>query len=473
MKLFNKILKPFLILFMLSAFSQPLAQRVYTPLTIQGLDHFQTFGARTNSMGGASVAAGNDVIDMFTNPALLLNIDGISIKAGAKYSSNEYEQVQDWTPNKLYAELSLIFRNEDLYKTKPFDNIKPDWNKTLSKATPGAFAASARFKLNDINFNIALGYGQVIDLNHFYQNNNALNPNIGQMRPAPIPRLVKGDSLKVGWFQNYNKREGAIYGITPALSVNILENLSAGVSSTFLKGSSDDNEYINNRGLFTLRYNNDFTLEPVNYVLDNSWTSDYKGTMLNFGLFYKDEKFSVAATVKPSFTITRTWTQVLIPTAQNTAKSSGPEASEEIKIPALYTIGFAIYPTNNITIGIDYEIKNLDKTEYKNLSDSTYTPWLGGNVLKLGAEYRVLKNYFLRLGYREQMETFEAEGTAILDEPVSGKVYSLGLGAKYSRLQFDFSCVYSTLNYEDTWLSNNNTNKTSRLVFMLEAGYNF
>ena len=35
---------------------------------------------------------------------------------------------------------------------------------------------------------------------HYFQNNNALDPNIGTIRPEPIPRVQEGDSLMVNWY---------------------------------------------------------------------------------------------------------------------------------------------------------------------------------------------------------------------------------------------------------------------------------
>lgn len=449
------------------------AQGVYTPLNLQGMDRFGTIGARAAAMGGASVAAGNDVTGFFTNPASLLNVDNLSVKAGGAYSINQYDQVQDWTPNKLYAELSLIFRNDDTYKTKPFDNIKPGWNTKLSKGTPSVFAAAMPVKLGNIEITFGLGYAQYLNLNHYYQNNNSLDPNIGQMRPAPIPRLLPGDSLKVKWYQNYNKREGAIYGITPALNINIFSNFSAAVSAAILNGSTDDYEFRMDRGLFTLRYNNQIVLEQANYIQTKSGTSDYKGTMLNIGLLYNDERFSAGVSIKPPFTIKRSWSRTSGVSNANGTTSVMESGNDEIKYPALYTLGFAIYPTKNMTIGIDYEIRKMEKTEFTNLTDSLYNPWLSGNILKAGVEYSVNKYLKLRGGYREEAQIFEPEGTALLGEPVTGSVYSVGFGLNIQKILFDFSYQYTTVRYEDTWLSNNNTNKIERHSFMFEVGYNF
>jgi opacity protein-like surface antigen len=473
MKLLNIKISRFLLLLLPVISYNLFAQGVYTPLRVQGLDRFQSVGARSTGMGGASVAAGKDATDIFTNPAIMMNIDKISLRGGASYIINNYDQTQDWTPNKLYAELSLIFRNEDTYKTKPFDDIKPAWNKTLSKAYPSAIAAVVPFKVSGVEFAFGLGYAQYINLNHFYQNNNALDPNIGQMRPAPIPRLLPGDSLKVKWFQNYNQREGAVYGITPALNVNILSNFSAAVSVAILNGSTDDYEFRMDRGLLTLKYNNLFTLEPAAYSQVKSGTSDYKGTMINLGLLYNDEKFSVGASLKPSYSIKREWNRNVVTTQNGSAVSVSESGNDEVKYPAIYSLGFALYPTKNITIAIDYEIKKLEKAEFTNVYDTVFNNWLSGNILKIGAEYKLGKIVKIRGGYRGDTQTFAPEGTALLDEPASGSVYTLGLGLDIRGILFDLSYQYSYLRYEDTWLSNNNINKTERHTFMFEVGYYF
>ena len=258
------------------------AQDVADPLALQGLDQQAVPGARARAMGGVSASGLRDASALFTNPAALSALNAAEVRLGGGLMAQSYSQDQTWVPDRLYLELSLIFENDPASPnpTRAFDDTRPDWEFDQSSVRPtlGAIAAPLPFTPGGVQLTAGVGVAQLASLDHYFQNNNALDPNIGSIRPAPIPRVQEGDSLMVNWSQFSRQRDGAIYGVTPALALQ-RGGLSLGLSATVMTGSSDDTEYTRDRGQFTLRYQNRFSLAaPTDGETTVTGTSDYSGT---------------------------------------------------------------------------------------------------------------------------------------------------------------------------------------------------
>jgi hypothetical protein len=468
----KKLIILLLIIYLVSISSNLLAQGVSNPLTIQGLESFNYSGAISKSLGGCNVTNNNDLTSIFSNSANLVNISSLELKVGGGYFATQYNQSQQWIPDKLYAEISLIFQNEQTFKTKPYDNIKPGWSKKNSGFSPSIIALVYPFKFEETKIAVGFGFSEIIKLDHYYQNNNALSPNIGQTRPYPIPRLNSGDSLRVQWYQYSNQREGKICGYTPAISISLLENLSVGFAVTFLNGKSDDFENRNDRGLFRLYYNNFFKLDSVYFSQQMIGTSNYKGTGLSFSFSYRSDYFSFGATIRPSMTLTRDWHTQIRTTDTSGIITKNISGQDKIKYPLNSTLGIALYPSSNVSISFDYDIKSLNRAEYSNLGKNIQ-PWLSNNNFKTGIEYRLSKLLTLRGGYRDEVQVFAGEGAGLMNEPVHGNIYSFGTGIYWNKFSLDAAYEFINLSYEDAWLSNINFNKKSQHNLTFEVGYKF
>ena len=314
----------------------------------------------------------------------------------------------------------------------------------------------------------------IVHLDDYYQNNNALDPNIGQERPTPIPRLQQGDSLNVDWFQFVRERNGSIFGITPALSLKITDELSVGVSAMILTGSSDDRESRTSRGRFMLRYNNDFSLfsEPRWEAADG--TSQYSGTALTIGFLFRQEFFSVGGTFKPSMSIKRDWSKEFTGSASGDPLSLRPgKGSDELSLPASFCIGAALYPTDKWSICAEYDIREWSKAAVSTGAASSSNPWLNGSVLKLGGEYKFRDWLDVRGGFRDDVQIFAPEGGAILDDPARGSVYTFGLGVDADLVTIDVAYEFALLNYEEKWLSNINYNQVRKHSVSIEVSRSF
>ena len=186
------------------------AQGVANPLGVYGMDRFVSPDVRTKGMGWAGTAAAENAGALFTNPALLTTVKSIDFRFSGSFSGVSYDQRQEWYPDKPYATLSLLFEDRldgivDTNSLQPrplergYDDIGPNWEKSNSAARPGAFVAAVPLELGGLRLVAAAGYGEAMNLDHYFQNNNALSPNIGSFQPAPIPSRRTESSSVPSW----------------------------------------------------------------------------------------------------------------------------------------------------------------------------------------------------------------------------------------------------------------------------------
>ncbi|ARA94926.1 hypothetical protein AWN76_018370 [Rhodothermaceae bacterium RA] len=444
------------------------AQDVADPLTFQGLDQAAVPGARARAMGGFLVGDARDATALFADPAALSRLAAPEIRLGGGYTATHREQRQRWIPNRVYAELSLLFANdpEAQHPTRAFDTIRPNWEDDRSAVRPllGAVALPLPGQAAGFTFAAGLGFAQVASLDHYYQNNNALDPNIGQLRPAPIPRVQEGDSLLVDWFQFSREREGALYGITPALAAR-RGPLSFGVAVTILTGSSDDRERRLGRGLLTLRYNNDFSLDPSPIGEEiTTGTSDYSGVRAVLSGRLDMEHFALGVALRPGYTLKRSWTQ---------AGARSGSGTDELRMPTQATFGMALYPFTRWQFVAGYDLRRSGATEYVPEGGTPSAPWFDGSALHLGTEFQVREGLALRGGYHSEPRGFAPAGAAFIDDPAKASVYAAGLGLSLGRIGVDLTYEYTRLRYEDLWISNENENRWMTHTILFETSYRF
>lgn len=457
-------------------------QYVADPLTLQGIDNGVLMSARSRAMGSAGVSTGNDATVLFSNPAALARLRKVEFRVGASYKSTTYKQDQIWIPDRKYAGLSVMFENDftgikDSALEKPFDDITPDWENTTSSFRPSLGVVAVPFEIGDASLTFGAGISQSIDADYYFQNLNALDPNIGAFRPEPYLNIRQGDSLQVQWFQFSSERSGAVYGITPGLAARLTAELSFGVSATILTGTIDDTERLADRGMVTLRTNNSgsynvFSVVPSPSTIASAGTSKIRGTYFTIGVTYSERYFSAAATVRPATTLHRYWKRENTVTKQGGTSTENLDGTDEMTLPWMYVLGFALHPNERWNLGIDYQVRNYNNVEVHNGS-GTMNPWLGGQVLHVGGEFIPMQWLALRAGYREVVQTFAPAGASLMSDPVRGSAYSAGAGVRWSALTFDLAYEYFRMTYEDAWISNINGNEQQSHQLLFEIGYSF
>jgi long-subunit fatty acid transport protein len=482
------------------------AQPAAGPLNVQGLDNRVVSGARARAMGGASTANFNDATALFANPAALSQLNSLEIRVGGWSENIVRQQTQNWIPTKDLPSMSVLFEglaggiktpdsagkpvtNPWLNVQRQYDNLGPNWDMSSSKARPLTFAVAMPLTVSGIQITPAIGISQVIDLTSYYQNNNSMTPYVGQERPF-VQWSSSIDTIDINWYQYVRSRGGSVYGITPGVSVTVLSGLTVGGSMAFLSGSSDDLEQRVERGHLFVAVSNgkakNFLIDTSYYYQTKSGTSSYSGTLLTFGLLYKQPVYAVGITVKPAMTLTRTWdrdvsiidsTRKPFPVRIDSLRSRSYHESgkDDVKFPLAFAVGLVLTPTDRWTFAFDYEVRNLANAEWTSGSaGGVSNPWVNKSAnWRLGAEYHISDMLALRGGYHEDIQSFAPDGSAIVDKPASGEQYSLGAGVSLGSIYVDLAYEYTVLKYHDIYQSNINFNTREQHHFMMEIAYRF
>jgi opacity protein-like surface antigen len=480
------------------------AQGAYTPLKLQGLDQNLTHDVRSAGMGGTVIASGNNAAVLFSNPAGLTRVSSFELRVSGDLSRLLNKQTQRWVPNRYFTGLSLMMEDSwgnikspmlndttpvsDPYEQlqKPFDKLGPNWSRTTNSSGPLSVAAAVPLKFDDLTMVFGLGGGKMIDLNYYYQNNNVTDPLLGRYRPYPITELQPSDTLRARWYQSIRSREGEIWGVTPAFGISY-KGFSAGVSATYYTGSSDDMERRLDRGFLTFLYNRFKVQDTVRFTSATTGTSDYSGLGVTLGFRIEQPTYTVGASFRLPYTITREYSsqftsheEVVLksvkfnPTrtadsVRTTDAAVSVKGKDEIAFPLSYGIGVMLRPFERWTVAFDIETRTLNQAEVKSGTAAAVKPWLSSPSFSLGAEYRPWTMVAFRCGYYEKAQVFEPEGAAIIGEPAMLSAYTFGTGTEIEGIALDLAYEYSALRYQDMWQSNINVNGMYRHRVMAEV----
>jgi hypothetical protein len=473
-----------LLVLLLSVMLFPLpasAQGTGRTLTIEGLDQPLLRSARSTAMGGTAAATGGDLTALFTNPAVLSFITVPEVRIGGSLTITSMDQAQDWIPNRFYPNLSLLMEDmlggikepdatdaQDKLQ-KPFDDLKPDWDRKKTTARPSLIAGALPVEIDGTKLVLGLGYNQAVDLDNFYQNTTILEPNLGLYRPSPLPVVTGQDSMLVKWYGYQRERLGSISGFTASASWSPIENLSVGLSATYYRGSSDDMELTTARGNMTFFYDS-FRLDQAGTVTAATGTSTWSGMTGTLGLHYRERYFSVGGTIRLPLTITREWEQTVSVSGGGSTAASG---SDKVKYPVSMTVGFTLTPTEAVSVAADMSIRGTKDVEYAAGSAAATSPWLQSNLVHLGVEYHAMPWLYVRGGYRTAVQVFAPAGAGLIQEPARGSAYSAGIGLTFGMIGCDLGYELLDVQYSDKWETNVNTNTLARHLILFETYMRF
>jgi hypothetical protein len=464
------------------------AQGYDTPLTIQGLDHNTLQSAGSRAAGGITIGIHGDPAMMFANPASLGGLTGIRLSLGAQQQFTNAIQIQEYGPLKYYSNFSLLMEgrtgeipdpdsigpNPNAGDTvqRPYDAIPPNWSRAKDRALPLQALVAVPFTFGDIPFVVGAGAVQYADLHQYYQNNNVLTPSILSERPLPTLR-PPNDSLPIiaQWSQYTRLREGSVRGYGLALAGEIPgENITVGVSGMILNGSTDDLEESIARGRLTF-YTNYFRLDSVYGRRRNAGTSDYSGAEFTFSGIYRGKYLSLGVTVRPPTPITRTYALQLSTDTTGTAAMTTVNGEDRLTLPWRGTAGLSLTLSQEVTLGLEYELRSYASATYRRPDGSETQPWLSTSVFHAGVVYTPASWLTLRGGVRGQAEVFEPEGNPIAGEPVSYSIYSGGCGLAWSGIRLDITYEYASMKYQDVWGSAISSNTDRRHTIVAQVAY--
>jgi opacity protein-like surface antigen len=477
-----------IILFILMFTGQSLdAQGYGGPLTFQGVDQFMLHSAGSRAQGGITVGIRPDVGLMFHNPASLRSLTGIQLSIGGLQQYNDMKQVQEYAPVRHYPNLSLLlegltdqipdtdstlfgFTPRDTVQ-RPYDDIGPNWSRSDDKGMPMQVLLAVPITLGDFKIVAGAGLVEYANLNHFYQNNNALSPGVLSQRPLPTFRPTDNNPIMVDWYQTIRSREGSLRGYGLALSGGLEKyNLSFGISGMIISGSSDDYEMELGRGRLTF-YANEFRADSVSSQMVMNGTSDFNGQEFTISSMLSSEYVTIGFSVKLPTTITRSFDREIELTAGNAFTSYTESGEDEIKLPWRGTVGLSLKPRQNLLLGIEYEFRPFASTSYVDTGGEETSPWLSASLFRIGLEYLPAPWLALRGGMRGAAEVFEPEGNHIEGEPVTYTVYSAGFGIFIGGAQLNVAYENGLMKYEDIWGSALSRNSDRRHAFVADITY--
>jgi hypothetical protein len=467
---------------------QMFAQGFGDPLTFQGLGHATPNSAAARGAGGILFGVKPDVSLMFSNPASLNSIKGLQLTFGGVQRSSymiqdqRYSGVQgtsalapllegttgsipDPDTNAYYAGTKVAYRTQADSVQRPFDSIRPNWDKSKTKSLPLQVMAAAPFSMSGIPMAAGIGYVEYANLNWYYQNNNCLNPSVLSVLNGTIATAgLDKNPYASQWYQYYQQRDGSIYGYGAAVSAALSEKFSVGISGMILKGSTDDLEVRVGRGRM-LFFTNSLRLDrPGTTSFNKTGTSDYSGAEFGLSAEYTSRYFNCGFSVKPPSTITRSfttsWSQDSVAASKkflskidsiHVITNGSYSGEDKIELPLRGSVGFGIKLKENLTFGITYEIRSYASAQYTGSDGTTTNPWLSSSILHIGGEYVVNAWLVLRGGVTNYQEVYQPLTAGIRGEPVNYPVYAVGCGISFANAVVNATYEYSDMKFVDTW----------------------
>lgn len=463
-----------------------LAQGYGKPLMMQGVEVMTLHSAASRGAGGTAFALSHEASLMFINPAALRSLEHAQISVGGLYYSADAAQTQQYAPVKYYSNFSLFMEGLTRYIPDPvydtavtsytaadtvqrqFDALEPKWKRSETRSVPVQLFVASPLEFGNIKLSIGVGVAEYANLNWHYQNNNVLSPSI--LTPDPFVRTrpandADSSSIPIQWYQNFQKRNGAIQGYGAALAMTIMDNMDFGISALLLSGSSDDIESRTERGRIRL-YQNYFRAESVYYRVNQTGTSDYSGQEFTLSSTYKGKYVTAGFSVQLPATINRTYKGTLQTDTTGSTTSVAVSGTDEITIPMRSTLALSVLLRENITFGFEYAIRPYGSAKYTSAGGVSSTPWISSNVARIGVMFDPTDWLTLRAGVRQQAEVFQPEGNPIAGEPVGYTVYSGGCGIRISGIRLNLAYEYSSLKFVDMWAGavSINTKKSHSMI---------
>ena len=199
----------------------------------------------------------------------------------------------------------------------------------------------------------------------------------------------------------------------------------------------------------------------------------YSGFLSWVGFAWQRDYFRLGVVFRPPATIKRTFTGTLQETSGLGTTETERSVTNELHLPFGGTLGITFFPFRTFTVGAELDVRNYDHAELTQADGSTSEPWADGIEFRVAAEFRPDDWLALRAGVSQDNQVFAPAGSGLPAEPASAAAYHFGAGFFYGDFRIDASYEYSTLLYQDAWLSNINDNTRTRSRFTLELGYMF
>ena len=356
-------------------------------------------GPRGLAMGGAQIAAVNDITGVYFNPASLANLQGLhgSVSGRMNFDSQDHHQ-------------------------PPYSGFSARTDVTPLLDLNSAILAYA-LPLGSRTLAVGIGYRYFIDMNNKMSTNHFLYGG--------------------GRYKEVERMSGGVQAVSPTLAFDVLPSLSVGVTYNHLFGKSD----------FDLKIMSPYADETVYFEFKDG--EEYSGSNLELGFHARvTDWLQIGGIYSPkwSYTVEEKKESMFEYDFQNQRRdeSKTPEdelATVDFKIPAQFGFGLAVNPFRLMTLAFDVRTQSWSKitatsNQPAGLKSMTKlydtTSWyFGVEQIVPGVKWQVP----LRIGvfqnqtpYRDKEFKDNYEGEQIVQNG-----WSLGLGARNDRLSIDLA----------------------------------
>ncbi|WP_228350301.1 hypothetical protein [Rhodocaloribacter litoris] len=463
------------------------AQGYGGPLTVQGLHQQHNPSAASRAFGGVTIGAGGDLGLMFAHPAALHGVQGLQVSVAGYHRTRDLRQEQHYAPVRYYPNLSLLLENRtdaipdpdpelvgftpaDSVQ-RPYDDLSPNWSRDRTDSRPLHVLLAVPFSLGGLRLAAGLGTIQYANLDHYYQNNNVLDPAVLAQRPLPTLRPTDDNPVTVDWYQAIRSRQGTIDGYGGALAAHLPRlNLSLGAGALRLRGESDDFEQRRERGRLTFLAN-EFRADSSGGQVTRMGTSRFSATEWSFSAELSGRYASLGITLHPPTAFTREYTQAVEADTAGSFHTWTVDGEDRFRLPWRGTVGVSLRPREQLRVGFEYVFRPYARATYTPAAGEATTPWLSARLFRFGIAYEPADWLVFRGGMRSEADVFEPEGSALVGEPVTYRVFSVGFGLSFRGIRWDVTYEGGRMKYEDIWGSALSKNTDVRHVLATNLSF--
>ena len=462
------------------------AQRAGGPLTFQGLHQQHNPSAVSRALGSVTLGRDGDVGLMFANPSAMHGLDGIRVSVAGARQFQDLDQVQQFAPVRYYPNLSLLLEgmtdgipdpDPDLIGftpgdsvQRPFDDIPPNWSHSNNGSAPLHALVAAPFALGGMQLIAGAGFVRYANLDHYYQNNNVLDPDVLSQRPLPTLRPTDDNPLSVNWYQSVSSREGSMNGYGLSLAGHVERyGLTIGLSGLLLRGETDDSERLVQRGTLTFLAN-EFRADSTSGTITRIGTSSFSGQEFTLSSTLRGRYVSLGLVLRPPTRITRTADLSVSGDTAGTPIAVTESVEDRFQLPWRGSVGLLLTPRDDLSIGLEYEMRPYGSATFTDAAGVEHSPWESASLFRIGAEFALSEWLLLRGGIRGDAEVFIPDGSA-LEEPVAYRVFSAGFGVRFSGFAWNVAYERGNVRYEDIWGSSVSRNGAQLSALVTDVSF--
>jgi hypothetical protein len=493
---------------------QAAAQHNGDPLLYQGLTEQNSVDVNGSALGNAFVARSNDVNALFHNAAGLANIHSIQISVASQFRSTLIRDNEQFYPGSGYVGTNLYLEHllipdpawnniwDDSLKSIVYDSLgKPigkNWwdadkisrpvqgvdeyseeaaDHQLKKPNGITFshvAIAVPFTLFGKNIVAAASYNRQYDVYNYDWNGAYLDPHWGT---SDLIKDTIGATVRSNWSVFTRERTGGLYSAVGGIALQWNDNIQVGARINILSGSTTDRLTLDRIGYFLFKNGQTrWSFSTDNNNQSTTGSSDFSSVNLSLGALLISKSFSVGLNVQLPYAVKRTWAYTTQTTDASSTRSSSLSGEDNVAMPAIFTMGLTILPTDDLSLSFDYEIAPYSAARFT-LAPTTpdtltiYTTWVDQISLRFGVEYKITDYMAIRGGYQSQGAPFIGNAVAVRDEGAPIERYSGGASINAFHGRIDAGYTFSQLKYYDVYMTNRNY--TLVRTQTLAVGYTF